>query len=90
MDQNLGTSTVSAAIAEATGVSKARLSELYKDMGDLGDVAQSCRRTQGLLVAPVQLTVARVYGAIEEALKRESTHMGGGKTPCLQTAHMTI
>lgn len=41
LEMQVGGSTVSAAIAETTGASKARLSELYVELGDLGDVASS-------------------------------------------------
>ena len=42
----MGGSTVSAAITEATGASRAKLREMHNALGDLGDVAQACRRTQ--------------------------------------------
>lgn len=42
----VGGSTVAAAVGEATSVSRARLREMYNTMGDLGDVAQACKRTQ--------------------------------------------
>jgi len=51
---------------QATGVSSKRLSELHKEDGDWGDVAQSCRSTQGMLVAPAPLTVAGVYGSLRK------------------------
>jgi hypothetical protein len=49
----VGGSTVGAAIQEATGVSKARLGELYKQLGDIGDVAAACKRTQVRLGLPL-------------------------------------
>ena len=46
LELNVGGSTVAAAIVEATGAQRSRLREMYKDHGDLGDVAQACRHTQ--------------------------------------------
>ena len=42
----VGGSTVAAAITEATGVSRARIREMYQQLGDLGDVAAKCKLTQ--------------------------------------------
>ena len=36
----------------SAGVSKKRLSELYKELGDPGDVAEACRHTQVGLAEP--------------------------------------
>lgn len=46
MEMSVGGSTVCAAIVEATGVTRNRLGYMYKDLGDLGDVAQACRHNQ--------------------------------------------
>ena len=43
---NVGGSIVSQAVMEATGVTRQRLSQMYKELGDLGDVAQACRHNQ--------------------------------------------
>ena len=42
----MGGSAISAAIREATGVTRARLHALYNELGDPGDVAEACRHTQ--------------------------------------------
>ena len=46
IDLGVGGATVSAAIEEATGTTRSRMRALYKQLGDLGDVAQACRRNQ--------------------------------------------
>lgn len=46
LELNVGGSIISAAIREATGVTRARLSQMYNDLGDPGDVAEACRHTQ--------------------------------------------
>lgn len=61
---NVGGATVAGAVAEVTGVSRARLRELYTASGDLGDAAQACRGRQRLLVQPRALTVPHVYAAL--------------------------
>ena len=53
LELNVGGSTVAAAIVEATGAQRSRLREMYKDHGDLGDVAQACRHTQALSALPL-------------------------------------
>ena len=56
LELSVGGSAVSGAIREATGVTRQRLSALYKQLGDPGDVAEACRHTQvGGLAAPAQL-----------------------------------
>ncbi|GFH08531.1 DNA ligase 6, partial [Haematococcus lacustris] len=37
---HVGEATVAAAVRESCGISRARMSALYKQLGDLGDVAQ--------------------------------------------------
>eukprot|EP00803_Ostreobium_quekettii_P008788 evm.model.scf_1474EXC.2 EVM.evm.TU.scf_1474EXC.2 scf_1474EXC:16266-31624(-) len=63
---NVGGSTVAATITEATGVSRSRMSELYKQLGDFGDVAQVCRRNQSTLVQPPPLTVPGVFATLQQ------------------------
>jgi hypothetical protein len=46
LELNVGGSIISAAIREATGVTRARLSAMYNELGDPGDVAEACRHTQ--------------------------------------------
>ena len=47
---NVGGSVISGAVIEATGVTRQRLSSMYKELGDLGDVAQACRHNQVLFL----------------------------------------
>lgn len=46
VEMNVGGSIISGAVIEATGVTRQRLSAMYKELGDLGDVAQACRHNQ--------------------------------------------
>lgn len=46
LELNVGGSIISAAIREATGVTRQRLSSMYDSLGDPGDVAEACRHTQ--------------------------------------------
>ncbi|KAK9840432.1 hypothetical protein WJX74_009841 [Apatococcus lobatus] len=66
LELNVGGSTVAAAIVEATGAQRSRLREMYKDHGDLGDVAQACRHTQTTLHRPAPLTVAGVFASLRQ------------------------
>ncbi|KAK9865080.1 hypothetical protein WJX84_011403 [Apatococcus fuscideae] len=66
LELNVGGSTVAAAIVEATGAQRSRLREMYKEHGDLGDVAQACRHTQTILHRPAPLTVSGVFAALRQ------------------------
>lgn len=46
VEMNVGGSVISGAVIEATGVTRQKLSAMYKELGDLGDVAQACRHNQ--------------------------------------------
>ena len=46
VELNVGGSVISAAIREATGVTRQRLHAMYDSLGDPGDVAEACRHTQ--------------------------------------------
>lgn len=48
-------------VLQVTGASRQRLSALYKEHGDPGDVAQECRSNQKLLRPPSALTVPSVF-----------------------------
>lgn len=61
IELGVGGSSVSAAVAEVTGAPKQKLSEAYKRLGDLGDVAAEFRCKQRLLVAPRPHTARGVY-----------------------------
>ena len=71
---NVGGSAVSAVVAEATGASRARLSELYRLLGDIGDAAAALKSTQRLLRQPPQLSVRSVFSA----LRRVAAESGNG------------
>ena len=64
MELNVGGSLVAAAVSEATGVTRSHLREMYNELGDLGDVAAACKRTQQMLVRPAPLTVAGVMATL--------------------------
>ena len=80
---SLGGSAVAAALAEATGASKARLSELYRQSGDLGDVAAALKAKQRLLLPPPPLTVRAVFAA----LRRIAAELGGPGAAARRRAH---
>ncbi|KAG2439579.1 hypothetical protein HXX76_004931 [Chlamydomonas incerta] len=63
---NVGGATVSGALQAATGASAARLKQLYREHGDLGDVAAACRRTQSTLRSPAPLLCGRLLAALRE------------------------
>ena len=46
LEMSVGGSTVAAALMDCTGVTRARLNQLYRELGDMGDVAQACRQNQ--------------------------------------------
>ncbi|DBB01067.1 hypothetical protein WJX77_004280 [Trebouxia sp. C0004] len=66
VELSVGGSTVAAAVVEATGTSRAKLREMYNELGDMGDVAQACRHTQTMLHRPAPLTVAGVYKTLRQ------------------------
>ena len=49
-----------------TGASRSKISHKYTELGDLGDVAQSLRRQQQLLVLPQPLLVRGVFSTLLE------------------------
>ncbi|XP_073139252.1 DNA ligase 6 isoform X2 [Henckelia pumila] len=71
---NIGGSIVVAALEEVCGTKKSKISNLYNSLGDLGDVAQLCRRRQSLLAPPPVLTIEGVYSV----LRKISTQTGSG------------
>ena len=74
VELSIGGSTVAAAISEATGVTRSRMSELYKKEGDLGNIAHLCKQNQRTLVSPKPLLVRTVY----QTLKQISEERGAG------------
>ena len=66
IDLNAGSAAIADAVAEVTGVARARLSAAFLERtgaraGDLGDVAQRLRGAQQLLSRPAPLSVRRVF-----------------------------
>lgn len=53
-------------------------SELYRDLGDLGDAAQALKQRQAVLQRPPPLTLAGVFGALQQ-LAREKGAGGCGR-----------
>ncbi|KAK4393580.1 DNA ligase 6, partial [Sesamum angolense] len=76
LELNIGGSIVVAALEEACGTSRAKISNLYNSLGDLGDVAQLCRHTQTLLAPPSALTIQGVFSV----LRKISVQTGSGST----------
>ncbi|KAL0343399.1 UNVERIFIED_CONTAM: DNA ligase 6 [Sesamum angustifolium] len=66
LELNIGGSIVVAALEEACGTSRAKISNLYNSLGDLGDVAQLCRHTQTLLAPPSALTIQGVFSVLRK------------------------
>ena len=54
VELNVGGSVISAAIREATGVTRQKLHAMYDSLGDPGDVAEACRHTQVRSRSPAQ------------------------------------
>jgi len=52
VEMSVGSKAIGGAIQEATGVTRQKLSSMYKELGDLGDVAQACRHNQVLTYPP--------------------------------------
>ncbi|KAL2522198.1 DNA LIGASE 6 [Forsythia ovata] len=76
LELNIGASIVVAALEEACGTNRSKISNLYNSLGDLGDVAQLCRQTQSLLAPPPVLTIQGVYSV----LRKISVQTGSGST----------
>ncbi|KAL3698658.1 hypothetical protein R1sor_012734 [Riccia sorocarpa] len=79
VDLNIGGSTVSTAVGEVAGVSRAKLREMYASMGDLGDVAQACRQTQSILRLPPPLRICKVFSTLKQISKESGAGSGARK-----------
>ncbi|KAL2645294.1 hypothetical protein R1flu_012881 [Riccia fluitans] len=79
VDLNIGGSTVSTAVGEVAGVSRAKLREMYAAMGDLGDVAQACRQTQSILRLPPALRIGKVFSTLKQISKESGAGSGARK-----------
>lgn len=71
---HVGEATVAGALRDATGVGASRMRSLYRELGDLGDVAQACPRTQSTLVRVPPLTL----DGLMASLKGMATDKGQG------------
>ncbi|CAO2825368.1 unnamed protein product [Amaranthus hypochondriacus] len=76
MELNIGGSLVASALEESCGTNRSKIREMYNSFGDLGDVAQECRKTQSLLVTPSPLLIRDVYST----LRKISIQKGNGST----------
>ncbi|EOA33487.1 hypothetical protein CARUB_v10019664mg [Capsella rubella] len=76
IELNIGGSLISSALEEACGINRSTVRDMYNSMGDLGDVAQLCRKTQKLLVPPPPLLVRDVFAT----LRKISVQTGTGST----------
>ncbi|XP_039054171.1 DNA ligase 6-like isoform X2 [Hibiscus syriacus] len=76
IELNIGGSLVTSALEEACGTNRSKIRDMYNDMGDLGDVAQACRKTQTLLATPPSLLIRDVYSV----LRKISVQTGSGST----------
>ncbi|XP_021862658.2 DNA ligase 6 isoform X3 [Spinacia oleracea] len=74
MELNIGGSLVASALEEACGINRAKIREMYNNFGDLGDVAQECRKTQSLLLPPSPLLIRDVFSI----LRKISVQTGSG------------
>ncbi|XP_020099451.1 DNA ligase 6 [Ananas comosus] len=74
MELNIGGGLVITALQETFGTNRARIKEMYKTSGDLGDVAQECRQNQSVLAPPRSLSISHVISV----LRRISLTTGSG------------
>eukprot|EP00850_Spirogloea_muscicola_P002495 SM000009S23624 [mRNA] locus=s9:1126881:1136155:- [translate_table: standard] len=79
VDLNVGGSTVAEAVVGATGIPRSRIRELYTSTGDLGDAAQACRQTQGMLFAFPPLTIQQVFSTLMKISKESGSGSGARK-----------
>ncbi|GJQ14037.1 hypothetical protein GpartN1_g5828.t1 [Galdieria partita] len=66
VELGVGGSLISKAIMEVTSASKETLRSLYKQYGDLGDVAQICCSKLQRLFTPSSLTTQQVYQSLKK------------------------
>ena len=62
----VGGSTVSACLQEVTGAKPTTMSALYRELGDMGDVAYKLKSKQRLLHQPKALSINGVYNTLKE------------------------
>jgi len=75
VELSVGGSIVSEAIRSATGTTAAEMRKLYKDTGDLGDVAYQCKMSQRTLfgVQKQPLTVSFVFDTLRQISDEKGT-----------------
>ncbi|KAL8515920.1 hypothetical protein ACS0TY_014570 [Phlomoides rotata] len=61
LELGIGDASIIKALAEACGTKEVNIKKQYKDLGDLGLVAQASRSSQPLMRKPEALTVAKVF-----------------------------
>ncbi|XP_078431093.1 DNA LIGASE 6 isoform X2 [Wolffia australiana] len=66
MELNIGGGLVTTALEQTCGVKRSKIRDLYNELGDLGDVAQSCRQAQTLLSHPRCLSVQNVFSVFNK------------------------
>lgn len=75
----IGGSTIAGAICDVFGCKRDRIRTLYKEMGDLGDIAQSVSRAQRLLLPPPPLTIRGVIDAMHSIAAQRGHGSAGRK-----------
>ena len=61
LELNIGGSTLVRCLSDALSVSVDRLKARYRDVGDMGDVAASCKSHQRVLLAPRPSSISSIY-----------------------------
>ena len=69
----------SGAVREVTGASKERVSRMYDELGDLGDVAATLRRCQVMLRQPAPLTARGVLATLRRIASESGPGSAGRK-----------
>ncbi|XP_021724390.1 DNA ligase 1-like isoform X1 [Chenopodium quinoa] len=65
LELGIGDATLIKALAEACGATEANVKKLYKDLGDLGDVAKEIRSKQSMMRQPPPLTITKVFNTFQ-------------------------
>jgi DNA ligase N terminus len=66
VDLNLGSSVITKALKNISGLTGGQLSKLYNEYGDVGDVAFHAKMAVRTLVQPAPLTVKSVYATLRD------------------------
>ncbi|XP_010689152.3 DNA ligase 1 [Beta vulgaris subsp. vulgaris] len=61
LELGIGDASLIKALAEACGATETVVKKLYKDLGDLGDVAKEIRSKQSMMRQPPPLTINKVF-----------------------------